>query len=120
MLTRRVFTPVRMSQLTAAERAAILRSTMFCRDKVAVSGAVGSFKARLVAGGDMQDKTLYDDTELSSPTAATTSLLIVAAIAASEQRHIMTMDVGASPPALFVTCAMNVAIEARVKPAVSE
>jgi hypothetical protein len=40
------------------------------------------FKARLVAGGDTQDKTLYSN--LSAPTAATSNLMMVAGIAASE------------------------------------
>ncbi len=49
-------------------------------------------KARIVVGGDLQDKALYGD--LSSPTAATSSVLIVAAIAAYEERKVMTMDIG--------------------------
>jgi len=65
---------------------------MFLKDKYLASGAFDKFKARLVAGGDQQDKSLYDN--LSSPTAATTSVLIVAAIAASEARHVHVMDIG--------------------------
>jgi hypothetical protein len=38
---------------------------MFLKDKYLASGAFDRFKARLVAGGDMQDKSLYE--ELSSP-----------------------------------------------------
>jgi hypothetical protein len=68
-----------------------LRCKMFLRDKYFSGGAFEKFKARLVAGGHMQDKSLYDD--LSSPTAATSSVFAVAAIAAAEGRQIMTIDV---------------------------
>ena len=51
-----------------------------------------NFKARLVTGGDRQDKGLYEN--LSSPTAATSSVLSVAAIAASEGRSAITIDIG--------------------------
>jgi hypothetical protein len=44
-----------------------------------------------VAGGDQQDKGLYEN--LSSPTAATSSVLTVAAIAASEGRNVVTIDI---------------------------
>ena len=47
------------------------------------------FKVRLVAG---EEKTLYNN--LSSPTASTTSVLTVAAIAAVEGRHAITIDIG--------------------------
>ena len=65
---------------------------MFLKDKYLASGVFDRFKARLVAGGDMQDKSLYDD--LSSPTAATSSVLSVAALAAKEGRKVVTVDIG--------------------------
>jgi hypothetical protein len=65
---------------------------MFLKDKYLASGAFERFKARLVAGGDMQDKSLYEN--LSSPTASTTSVLTIAAIAAAEERHVITIDIG--------------------------
>jgi hypothetical protein len=43
-----------------------------------------------VAARDQQDKVLY----LSSPTALTTSILAVAAIAAREGRSVMAMNIG--------------------------
>jgi len=65
---------------------------MFLKDKYSASGVFDKFKARLVAGGDQQDKGLYEN--LSSPTAATSSVLTVAAIAASEGRNVITIDIG--------------------------
>jgi len=64
---------------------------MFLKDKYDAAGRFVKFKARLVAGGHMQDKALYEN--LSSPTAATSSVLTVAAIAAAELRHCMTIDI---------------------------
>lgn len=64
---------------------------MFLKDKYLSHGEFEKFKARLVAGGHMQDRSLYDD--LSSPTAATSSVFAVAAIAAAEGREVMTIDV---------------------------
>ena len=64
---------------------------MFLKDKYSASGVFDKFKARLVAGGDQQDKGLYEN--LSSPTAAT-SVLTVAAIVASEGRKLITIDIG--------------------------
>jgi hypothetical protein len=65
---------------------------MFLKDKYLASGEFEKFKARLVAGGDQQDKELYEN--LSSPTAATTSVLTVTAIAANEKRIAIVIDIG--------------------------
>ena len=48
-------------------------------------------KARLVAGGNLQDKTLYDS--LSSPTVSQEALMVVFAIAVIEGRTILTVDI---------------------------
>jgi hypothetical protein len=84
MMDKGVWHGVKLSHLTHAERKAIIRSTMFLKDKYFASGVFQKFKARLVAGGDQQDKGLYEN--LSSPTAAISSVLAAAAIAASEGR----------------------------------
>lgn len=92
MLDKMVWHPVHMAGLSHAEKKAIIRSSMFLRDKYHSSGAFDKFKARLVAGGNLQDKGLYED--LSSPTAATTSVLTIAAIAAHEERIVEVVDIG--------------------------
>ena len=94
MLTRKVWVPVHFRTLTPSARMRVLRTTMFCRDKRDPDGQPGPFKSRLVAGGDQQDKGLFAEGSLSSPTVSTTSLFVVAAIAADEERDVMTMDVG--------------------------
>jgi hypothetical protein len=65
---------------------------MFVKDKFTASGEFEKFKARLVAGGDQQEKELYDN--LSSPTGSTTSVLSVVAIVAGEGRSVTVMDIG--------------------------
>ena len=92
MVDRNVWTPVARSDLTPAQRRAVIRSSMFLKEKFFTTGEFEKLKARLVAGGDQQDKELYED--LSSPTAATASVMAVAAIAAAEGRRVMTIDIG--------------------------
>ena len=75
MLDKNVWHGVHTSSPTLSQRSAIIRSSMFLKDKYLASGAYERFKARLVAGGNQQGKGLYDD--LSSPTVATSSLLLL-------------------------------------------
>ena len=92
MITKGVWRGVHVSQLTSRQRADILYTSLFFKEKWTASGLWDKMKARIVVGGDHQDKSLYGD--LSSPTAATSSVLAVAAIAAHEKRKVITMDVG--------------------------
>jgi hypothetical protein len=88
-LTKGTWHPVAPGEASGHQ---IIRSHMFLKEKFLADGTFDKLKARLVAGGDMQDRNLYDD--VSSPTASITSLLMVAAIAAREKRHVYTLDIG--------------------------
>jgi hypothetical protein len=93
IVDKRVWHGVHWRNLTVDEKKRVIRSSMFLKDKYhAASGEFDKFKARLVGGGDQQDKSLYDN--LSAPTAATTSVLIAAAISASEGRIVEVVDIG--------------------------
>ena len=92
MLDKGVWEPVAASTLTFEQRKAIIRSSIFLKEKFTSAGVFDKLKARLVAGGNMQDRSLYDD--VSSPTVTTTSVMIVAALAAKERRHVITADIG--------------------------
>jgi hypothetical protein len=92
MLDKRGWHGVHLRDLSTKQRSAVIRSSMFLKDKYLASGAFERFKARLVAGGNQQDKDLYDD--LSSPTVATSSVLTVATIAAREGRKVIAIDIG--------------------------
>jgi Reverse transcriptase (RNA-dependent DNA polymerase) len=53
----------------------------------------GIIKSRLVAGGHMQDKSLYSVMNTSSPTVSTDALLILLAIFANKRSKIITIDI---------------------------
>ena len=53
-------------------------------------GKFDKLRSRSVAGGHLQDRNIYDNG--SSPTVSTTSVFIVAAIAASENQAVATID----------------------------
>lgn len=79
-----VWTPVHVSALLSTEKHRIIRSQMFLKEKYLPTGVFEKLKARLVAGGNQQDKELYDD--LSSPTVSTSAVMTVFSIAAYEKR----------------------------------
>lgn len=104
MIDKRVWAPVLGSRLTATERSSVIRSSMFLKMKTHPDGAFDKYKARLVAGGDQQDKGLYDD--LSSPTVSTSGVFTVMAIAAHEGRHAAVVDIGGA----FLNASMTTGI----------
>ena len=63
------------------------------KEKTTPEGIVDKIKARFVAGGSRQDKSIYTLDETSSPTVSTAAVFITVAIAAKEGRHVITMDV---------------------------
>ena len=67
-------------------------SKMFLTPKKLPNGNIDRMKARLVAGGHRQNRSLYTDQETSSPTVALSSVLMTAALAADKAYHIMTLD----------------------------
>ena len=84
---------VHMSDLTPDERKSIIRSSMFIKEKFLPSGAFERLKARFVAGGNLQDRSLYEPAEISSPTVSTSSVFLLASIAAAQNRKVVTIDV---------------------------
>jgi hypothetical protein len=91
MIDKGVWHPVRIKDLTLQQRKSIIRSSMFLKEKYDSTGKFEKLKARLVANGNMQDKSLYPD--VSSPTASTSCVFAIAAIAAYEGRGISTLDI---------------------------
>ena len=92
MLDKRVWTPMHVSKLSATEKRSIMRSQMFLKEKYLPTEKFEKLKARLVAGGNRQDKDLYDD--ISSPTVSTSAVMMVFAVAAFENRKGSVMDIG--------------------------
>ena len=91
MIDKRVWEPVDVKGLSTEEKGRIIRSSMFLKEKFLASGDFEKLKARLVAGGNMQDRDLYDD--LSAPTVATSSVFTLLSIAAHEARSITVIDI---------------------------
>jgi hypothetical protein len=115
MLTREVWHPVLRSNLTGAQAKAIIRSSMFIKEKLTPQGVFDKLKARIVGGGDQQDRSLYKD--LSAPTVSTTSFFSVAGIAAAENRKVISLDVGVA----YLNAAMDgtVIVHMSIDPALS-
>lgn len=86
-----VWETILKSKLSKEQLKKVIRSAMFLTEKFTASGDFDKLKARLVAGGDGQDKTLYAN--LSSPTVAQETVMMVLAIAAIEKRLITTIDI---------------------------
>ena len=89
MIDKEVWTAVRKSSIPRNKK--IIPSFMFLKEKYLANGELERIKARLVAGGHIQDLTPYSDT--SSPTVDLTSVFVVYTIAANEKRKVVTVDV---------------------------
>lgn len=114
MLDKRVWTPVHVSSLSVTEKRSIIRSQIFLKEKYLPTGKFEKLKARLVAGGNQQDKDLYDD--ISSPTVSTSAVMTVFAVAAHENRKGSVMDIGGA----FLNATMGkVIVHMRLDPTMS-
>ena len=109
MLEKKVWTPVDIQRLPREEKARIIRSSMFLKEKFLASGEFEKLKARLVAGGDQQDKTLYDD--LSAPTVGMSSVFTLLCIAAHEGRKITVIDISGA----YLNADMNTGLAVHMR-----
>jgi Reverse transcriptase (RNA-dependent DNA polymerase) len=109
MITKGVWTPIDGRKLTAEERSRIIRSSMFLKEKYLTSGEFEKLKARLVAGGDQQDKDMYDD--LSAPTVSTSSVFTILTIAAHEGRKAAVVDIGGA----FLNAEMKTGVSVHMR-----
>lgn len=91
MVDMKVFHPVAQESLTSDDWKRVVMSHMFLKEKFDANGSFEKIKARLVAGGNTQDRSIYES--VSSPTASLASVLMVAAIAANEKRCVKSTDV---------------------------
>ena len=91
MVDKEVWEVISKSRLTKDQLKKVIRSSMFLTEKFTAEGEFDKLKARLVAGGDGQDKTLYNN--LSSPTVSQETIMMVLAIAAIEKRKVATIDI---------------------------
>jgi hypothetical protein len=92
LLVKKALVPVSRCDLSARQLKNTIRSLMFMKTKFDGLGRFEKIKARLVANGKQQDRTLYPDT--FSPTVALQSVLMCLTLAAKEQRKICAIDIG--------------------------
>ena len=109
MIAKKVWTPIDIRGLSYEEKSWIIRSSMFLKEKFRASGEFEKLKARLVAGGDQQDKTLYDD--LSAPTVGTSSVFTLLCIAAHEGRRVTVIDISGA----YLNADMNTGLTVHMK-----
>ena len=101
LIAKGVFRPIKQSTLTEEQRRSVIRSQLNVTQKyLPTTDGAGrvkdKVKARLVGGGDCQDRGKYTASETSSPTVPTTAIFLIAQIAAAEGRDVTTIDIGSA------------------------
>ena len=86
---KNVFEPLRCKDLSITDRKKIVGAKLFLKEKYKANGEFDKVKARLVA---QQFKHTVFSEKQSSPTAATTSVFMIAGLAAREHRAVATVD----------------------------
>ena len=92
MVDGSVFESVDSSKWAPQQMAHVIGSLLFLKEKYSALGEFVKLKARLVADGSQQDRSVYAK-DSSSPTVATQTVFMVASIAAMEGRAVAAMDV---------------------------
>ena len=113
LLQHGTFHPVVKSEVTKR----IIPSKIFLKEKYLPSGEFDKMKARLVAGGHRQDRTVYNDNDTSSPTAPTWGVYALASMAASRGYDTRVVDIKSA----YLNAAMPAdrAVFVRLQPEVS-
>ena len=107
---KKVNEPIKFNNMTPGQRRNVIRAHTFLKEKYNSKGEFEKLKARTVADGSKQDKSVYGDN--SSPTVATSAVFMIAAIAAKEGRHVMTCDIGGA----FLHADMDLDVYVRYEP----
>jgi hypothetical protein len=92
LMEKKAIEPVHRGDLSARQIKRSIRSLMFLKTKFDGMGNFEKIKARLVANGKQQDRSLYPDTY--SPTVGLQSVLMCLTIAAAERRKVCVIDIG--------------------------
>jgi hypothetical protein len=64
----------------------MIRSFMFLKEKYNSEGDFDKLKSRLVAGGNMQDRSEYTEAETSSPTVSLSSVYSISFLRSPQRR----------------------------------
>ena len=87
----KVWTPFKIMNIP--KKARILPSSAFLKEKYFANGTFDKLKARLVGGGHRQDRSIYEKSEIESPTADIASVILLAAIGCQKNYQRATADV---------------------------
>ena len=93
IINREVLLGKKFSELSKTQRKKIIRAKVIITEKFK-NGVFERLKARLVALGNLQDKTEYTKAELSSPTPSSMIVLIQIALAAMKKKSVYSFDIG--------------------------
>jgi hypothetical protein len=114
MIDKEVWRGVKWKTLSQKQRHKIIHSFLFLKEKFSPDGEFDKLKARLVGGGDKQDKNIYYD--ISSPTVSLTASLMLAGLAAKENRKVAVMDIAGA----YLNAYMKQEVFMRLDPEVSK
>jgi hypothetical protein len=92
IIEKKTIKPVKVKEIHHNLKTKVIRSHMVFKEKFHPNGNFDKLKARFVAGGNGQDRALYAESEIASQTVSTSSVFIIAAIAARESRAVATVD----------------------------
>ena len=90
MCDMNVMTGVKFEEFTKDQINRIIATSMFLKEKFTADGLFKKLIARLVAGGHLQDREIYN--KGTSPTVSTSSVFLIAALAASSNRAVACID----------------------------
>jgi len=91
LIDKDVWAYIKQADLSITQLKKAIRCHMFLKEKLDAAGNFVKMKARLVAGGDGQDKTIYQN--ISSPTVCLESVFGMLAVAAILRRKVATVDI---------------------------
>jgi hypothetical protein len=75
-IDKAAFVPVNPRTLSVLHLKSIITSSLFLKEKFNADSSFEKLKARLIAGGHLQNKAEYDEVDISSPTVSTMVLRI--------------------------------------------
>ena len=90
MCCKNIWEGVTYESLTPQQKRTIISSSMFFKEKYTADSMFEKLESRLVVGGHLQDRDVYNNG--ASPTAGTSSVFILTAIAARQNRAVATVD----------------------------
>ena len=93
MISKSVFHPVDTSTWSKEQFKSVIPSMMFLKEKYLPNGLFEKLKSRLVAGGHRQNRSIYANKDISSPTASMFAIFSLACIWARERRKVSAFDI---------------------------